>query len=304
MDNITHTLIGVGLAKAGLSQRYGRGTTLLLAIASNIPDIDVAVLFSSNPLAFLWRRTPTHSVLGASIIAVLLAAFFRWIYPNLSWRAVIGLSVLGIVGHVFADLWNSYGVVMFWPFSWRRVDLSWVFIIDLAIWGILVVSLIAGLVARAHQEAIWRVGLSVLAVYLGVCASARQLAHATLTEQATRDGLAPAAMYFYPEPFGPQRFRGVVQEPGRYSVYLIRPFQKKAELLEKIDATSPEPFVAAARASDAGRKLDSFFSTPVWRAASDGQAGEVYGLGFRSKVLDRRRPFYFRVTPEGQVEKS
>ena len=43
---------GVGIARAGLSQRLGRGTTVILAIASNLPDVDVTCL-TGGPLAWL-----------------------------------------------------------------------------------------------------------------------------------------------------------------------------------------------------------------------------------------------------------
>ena len=42
MDNLTHTLAGVAMARAGLADRWGRGTTLVMAIASNLPDVDIA----------------------------------------------------------------------------------------------------------------------------------------------------------------------------------------------------------------------------------------------------------------------
>ena len=43
MDNLCHTLVGAALGKAGWN-RYSRGATGTLMIASNLPDIDVAVL--------------------------------------------------------------------------------------------------------------------------------------------------------------------------------------------------------------------------------------------------------------------
>src|SRR5213080_2319218 len=155
MDNITHTLIGIGLAKTGLSRRLGRGTTLILAVSSNLPDLD-GVCLAFGPLGFLWRRTVTHALPGGLWLALAASVIFRRIYPQLSWRTIFGLSALGIAAHILADLWNSYGVVLYWPFGWTRVSLDWIFILDVYIWAILVISLILALVLRRHSIWIWR----------------------------------------------------------------------------------------------------------------------------------------------------
>ena len=254
-----------------------------------------------GPLTFLWRRAPTHCLLGALALILIAGVLFRRAYPHLSWAAVLGLTGLGVFGHVFADLWNSYGVVLLWPFTWHRFHLDWTFIVDLAIWGILGAGLIAGLAFRSYKETIWRGALSLLAVYIGICACGRVESRNLLARQAGHEGVQTEAAFFYPEPFGPRRFRGIWLQGGRYSVYQIWPFEGKVDLLETLEAEEQSPVVKAARATSAGRRLDRFYSTPVWRLADDGQAAVVYGLGFRSKILSGRSPFVFRVTPDGRV---
>ncbi|MDB6059353.1 MAG: hypothetical protein JWO95_3197 [Verrucomicrobiales bacterium] len=300
MDNLTHTLIGIGIARAGLSQKLGRGTTVILAVASNLPDIDVACLMSGGPLAFLWRRTPTHSLLGAAILIVLATVVFRRYYPNLSASIIFGLTTLGVAGHVFADLWNAYGVVLFWPFDWRRVSLNWVYIIDLVIWGLLVASWAFSRARPQRTMRIWQTGLSLVAVYIGICAWCNN-ASANLARAETH---STAPIYVYPEPFGPQRFRAVVQQTNVYAHFLAYPFQHKIESLGKIVPEVKSPVVEAARRTEPARRLDWFLSTPVWRESTDGQAATVYGLEFRSVVLRRGLPFTFRVTPDGQVSRE
>lgn len=302
MDNLTHTLIGVGLAQAGLSRKLGLGTTAILAVSSNIPDIDGVCLFG-GPLAFLWRRALTHGLPGASALILAAAVIFRRFYPNLSWTAVFGLTGLGVAGHVFADLWNAYGVVLLWPFTWRRFHLDWTFIIDPFIWGIFGAGLVAGLAFRSYREKIWRSGMCLLVLYIGVCAVARLESKNLLLRQAGKEGARPDAVFFYPEPFGPSHFRGVWLEGGRYAVYRIWPFEGRINLSERLEAEEKAGVVEAARRTSAGRKLDLFFSTPIWRLAPDGQGAVVYGLGFRTPLLRGRSPFVFRVTPDGGVER-
>lgn len=300
MDNLTHTLIGIGIARAGLSQKVGRGTTVILAVASNLPDIDVACLLGGGPLSFLWRRTPTHSILGAAILIVLATLVFRRYYPNLSAPVIFGLTTLGIAGHLFADLWNAYGVVLLWPFDWRRFSLNWVYIIDLVIWGLLVASWAFSRAKPKRTIRIWQTGLSLVAVYIAICAWCNN-ASANL---ARAESQSTAPIYIYPEPFGPQRFRAVVQQTNVYDHFLAYPFQHKIESLGKVVAELKTPIVEAARRTESGHRLDWFLSTSVWRESLDHKAAVVYGLEFRSAVLPRGRPFTFRVTPEGQVSRE
>lgn len=297
MDNLTHTLIGVGLARAGLSQKFGRGTTLILAVASNLPDIDVGCLFAPGPLAFLWRRTFSHCLLGAAILVLLATWIFRRYFPNLSWPIVLGLTALGVAGHLFCDLWNAYGVVLLWPFSWNRFSLDWIYIIDLIIWGVLIASWLLSRARPQRTMRIWQTGLTVLAIYVAICAWSSN----TTLDLARAQSKSNAPIYVYPEPLGPERFRAVVAQTNMYEHYLAHPFEQKIVLLAKIAPEVKTPSVQAARQTEAARRLDAFFSTPVWRESSDDKAANVYGLEFRSTVLNRGVPFVFRVTPEGQV---
>jgi membrane-bound metal-dependent hydrolase YbcI (DUF457 family) len=303
MDNLTHTLIGIGLARAGISQRLGRGTTMVLAVTSNLPDLDVVCL-AGGPLGFLWRRTVTHSLVGAVVLGLAASFVFRRLYPNLSWISVGGLTAIGIAGHIFADLWNSYGVVLFWPFSWRRVDLDWVFIIDLVVWAILGTSFVSGRLAHQYQAWIWRVGLGLLALYIGTCAFASLESYKLLLQQKQRDHVQSGGSFLYPEPFGISRFRGVTRASDYYVMYQIWPFQKRVELLERLEVKEQTAVVEATIHTEAGRRLDWFFSTPIWRTSSDGEGAVVYGLGFRTRILPSRTPFIFHVTADGKVSRA
>src|SRR5580704_11925048 len=57
MDNVTHTLFGLTLARTPLG-RAGRGATAALVLASNAPDIDVVATARGAPSYLTWRRRP------------------------------------------------------------------------------------------------------------------------------------------------------------------------------------------------------------------------------------------------------
>lgn len=71
MDNLCHTLTGAALGQAGLAARTRYGMATLL-VASNLPDLDVAVFFSDTlPVSF--RRGWTHGVLAQALLPLVLA---------------------------------------------------------------------------------------------------------------------------------------------------------------------------------------------------------------------------------------
>ncbi len=70
MDNLCHTLAGAALGEAGLKHKTALGMGTLI-IASNLPDIDVAV-FATDTLAMSFRRGWTHGVLAMAVLPAVL----------------------------------------------------------------------------------------------------------------------------------------------------------------------------------------------------------------------------------------
>src|SRR5712675_1777435 len=82
MDNVTHTLFALTLARTRLG-RIGRGSTAALVLASNAPDIDIVTAIGGGANYMKWHRGPTHGPLG--IIGLgLLTASIVWAYSR--WR--------------------------------------------------------------------------------------------------------------------------------------------------------------------------------------------------------------------------
>jgi membrane-bound metal-dependent hydrolase YbcI (DUF457 family) len=73
MDNVTHTLFALTLARTPLG-RGGRGTTAALVLASNAPDIDIVATLGGSANYLTWHRGPTHGPLGIVGLGVLAAA--------------------------------------------------------------------------------------------------------------------------------------------------------------------------------------------------------------------------------------
>ena len=302
MDNLAHTLIGIGVARAGLSRKFGPGTTLTLAIASNIPDIDVLWAIWDPLDRFLLRRTHTHALVTLPILAALLATAIRWRHPERSWPVFFGLSALGIALHLLFDLVNSFGVVLLWPFTLRRFELSSIFIIDLFIWLVMVAPMAASLFLKSEavRERTYQGAVAVLGVYALVCLAAHAQAEALARGHLARQRLHPAALRVFPEPLGPHRFRAAARVGDAWNVSLVHLGSGTEEPYAVIPTHDSRPRVAEIRATPQGRALERFMAAPVWTLHPDGRV-VVYDLRFNSLIVPREGTFVIEFPP-GRTE--
>ena len=136
MDNLTHTLYGFALAKAGLD-RTSRHATPAILIGANLPDIDLATIMGGQINYLRYHRGVTHSLFGIAIESLLLALFFMGFEKPGTHRKRLKLffwlflaSLIGTGSHLFLDYTNSYGIRPFLPFKSEWYSLDTVFIID------------------------------------------------------------------------------------------------------------------------------------------------------------------------------
>ncbi|HEV8431188.1 MAG TPA: metal-dependent hydrolase [Pyrinomonadaceae bacterium] len=147
MDNLTHTLVGVTVAKTGL-ERLSPGATALCVLAANAPDADILVLAFGDRWSFLQHhRGITHAIVGVISLAILLPlAFylvdriwsrFRNQDPKTKLKGLLIVSFIASATHPLLDWTNNYGIRFFLPWSqkWSYGDL--VFIVDPYLWLIL-----------------------------------------------------------------------------------------------------------------------------------------------------------------------
>lgn len=156
MDNITHTMAGAVLARAGLD----RGGTLPLAggtlmLAANAPDIDVLVLFLGSYAGLALRRGWTHGpialVLLPLALTALMLAWDRFIRRRrahtgspapLTAGATLLIAFIGVFSHPVLDWLNTYGVRLMMPFGREWFYGDAVFIIDPWLWLLLIAALV------------------------------------------------------------------------------------------------------------------------------------------------------------------
>jgi membrane-bound metal-dependent hydrolase YbcI (DUF457 family) len=305
VDPVTHTLCGVALGNGLFRRRAGSAAVPILALASNLPDIDAVVHLSFDPAAVLMRRTFGHSIFLVPLWSLALAWILGRRYRHLRLGALFGMVLTGAAVHLIFDLINSFGVVLLWPLSLARPELAWVFILDFVLTGLLLLPLLLAAAPTLRPRiVVWSRGALLLAaVYLAFCGGCRLQARRLLgAEEAriARNGSRGVATfsYVFPEPLGPHRWRGVLGFGDRYELFLIRALSGTVEPRGSVQSDSGDPLVREARATPFGHRLEWFFKAPVWQVRHDAAAGGqvvAWDLRFTSLVLDRPPVFEFVV---------
>src|SRR5215210_1987541 len=75
MDNLTHSLMGLAAAKAGL-ERLSPGATAVCIIAANAPDADIISLIGGRWAYLHHHRGITHSIVGTFALALIIPSIF------------------------------------------------------------------------------------------------------------------------------------------------------------------------------------------------------------------------------------
>jgi len=156
VDTLTHALSGALLARAtapkdapprSLARRVAAGF-----FACAAPDLDFVVAFV-GPVEYLENhRGATHSLL----LLPLWALVFSWVLAKIlreprGWRALYGVTAMGLALHIAGDVITSYGTMILAPLSDWRAQIGTTFIVDLWFSGIIVAGLAASAVLRGSR---------------------------------------------------------------------------------------------------------------------------------------------------------
>ncbi len=141
MDNVCHSLAGAVLAECGFAKR-SRFATVAMAVAANIPDVDVAYIFVNQLTGLESRRGWTHSVpalaLWPFVVVGVVLLWQRFVKrqpsasaPPLSLTLLLIGCAIAVLSHPFLDWMNEYGVRALMPWSERWLYGDTLFIVDL-----------------------------------------------------------------------------------------------------------------------------------------------------------------------------
>ena len=147
MDNLTHSLVGLTAAKAGL-ENLSPGATGLCLLAANAPDADIVVLAFGDRWSFLQHhRGITHAIVGVIALALVLPLIFYVVdllwsrfrnqQPTVKLKGLLLASFVVSATHPLLDWTNNYGIRFLLPWNQRWFYGDLVFIVDPFMWLIL-----------------------------------------------------------------------------------------------------------------------------------------------------------------------
>jgi inner membrane protein len=146
VDNLTHSLVGLAAAKAGLG-RVSPYATFVCVAAASLPDIDIVGLARGPAFYLQHHRGITHSIVGTLALAVafpllVCAAERVWARargrePRSSLKGLLLCSLLLTASHPLLDWTNSYGVRPWLPWDGRWIYGDLLFVIDPWVWLVL-----------------------------------------------------------------------------------------------------------------------------------------------------------------------
>jgi inner membrane protein len=277
MDNLTHTLTGVMLARAGLDRLSPRATAIAL-LAANMPDADAVSALGGATVYFTYHRWATHAVLLAPIVAILpvlaVAILFR---QRLPWFRAWLVSLAAVASHLLLDFTNPYGIRLLLPFSDAWPALNITHVIDIWIWAILLIGfvwpLLSGLVGseigakRTLGRGMAIAALSLLALYDSGRYFLYRRALDTL-QSRVYDGANPRQTVVFPQNVNPMRWDGWIETERAWlkvDVNLTKEFDPQP--VAKFWKQESNPAFEAARTTPIFRIFEKFARTPLWRVS-------------------------------------
>jgi inner membrane protein len=175
MDNLTHSLIGLAAAKAGL-ERLSPATSAVCLLAANAPDSDIVSAFIGDRWTYLHHhRGITHSIIGTLTLSLLIPIIFvlgdrvlarvRGRAPSIRARGLILASLIVGATHPIMDWTNNYGIRPYLPWNPRWYYGDMVFIVDPFIW-FFVGGAVFLLTANSRKQVLFWLGLAAIVSYI------------------------------------------------------------------------------------------------------------------------------------------
>lgn len=279
MENVTHTLTGLMIARAG----FGRvpRAALVCILAANAPDLDVVTAFWGTHVYLEHHRGFTHGVLAAPFIALLCAGVGRLsaksAYP---WPLAFCAALTAVFSHLFLDWTNIYGIRLLAPFSphWHRGDIASVFdpllfliMLSCTLWPMLGRLVSQEIGARTQYGTGSARGALLLALlYLGARGMLHDRAIASLDARLYdgRDAIRTAA---FPHMANPFRWTGLVDTPDAYRVLPVDLFAEfdpdAGRILYK--GAEKNPAALAAAATRPFQAIAGFSPYLFWQVGAD-----------------------------------
>ena len=166
MDPVTHGLIGASASQSFAARDTVRPAAFVGFISAMLPDLDVLIGSSSDPLLNLeLHRQFTHAFIFIPAGAFIAAGLLWWLVrKKLSFGETYLFCLLGYATAGIADTFTSYGVQLLWPFTGGRFAWNLISVFDPLF--SLVIILTAGYAFYSRKRAFAWLAFGWIALYL------------------------------------------------------------------------------------------------------------------------------------------
>ena len=291
-----------------------------MTLAAEAPDLDIFWQFKDRISYFAHHRGFTHSFVGLLFMSALTVAVMYGFWrlrgrktniPDLPprWGLLFVFAYIAGLSHILLDFTNNYGVRPFWPFweKWYSWDI--VFIVEPALYIILIAALVLPAIFSRHQRPPRGQVAAVLAlVCVAILYTVRDYEHrealqavsAVAFDSGSKPPETPLRASVYPYPWSLTHWFTVAEMPTFFADTDIdsRSGVLNRDLLEFYATPQETPATLAAKQTYLGRVFLDWARYPVLATSAEGDDAI---LRFRDLRFDYPQ-FRGRITLSGWVE--
>lgn len=118
---------------------------LASTLGAMLPDLDIVTHVKGRLNYLLKHRGASHSLLALGGMAVGLGSVLYSFFPATSWSTLFYWALLGTLSHGMADLLNSFGAELLWPFYKKKLTVNMIMLTDPVLFTLFLASLVVSL---------------------------------------------------------------------------------------------------------------------------------------------------------------
>lgn len=131
MDPLTHGLVGAGVAIiSGADVSITSPLLIAATLGAVSPDLDIVYQSRGHYTYLKNHRGLSHSIPGLAFFASIIGVALTFVFPETNFWGLFFGAFLGALSHTLLDLMNSYGVMLFYPFSRKKYTFNLLMITD------------------------------------------------------------------------------------------------------------------------------------------------------------------------------
>jgi membrane-bound metal-dependent hydrolase YbcI (DUF457 family) len=284
-------MLGILIAHAAGERDPGRRA--LWAAAAVAPDVDGLAGLAGRSAYYQYHGVVLHNLLGVSLVALLCGAMFTRLGWG-SWNRGTAIAALAVASHLILDAATSLGPALCFPFTRTRTHWDLLFLVDAAFSAILVTFACLSWGPGARRRMWGRIGLALLAAYVGIAAICRGAVEASVRAGQASGHLPPGAIDVLPQPPGLGSWVAFVTTTNATWAGRVGIGSLQGGELKPYQAPARDRLFAAALATPAVQRFLAFARFPhVSRTdTSDGSIFEFEDLRFSFSGWERSNWWY------------